>query len=76
MGIQFPESFEYNITPENYGTKIEIPVMFEEFGAIHLSVVKFGGIEGFEFYLPNEPVTVNLYIQVAHKQLFGDEDNK
>ena len=72
-GNPIPGKFEYNITPENYGTKIEIPnVVFEEFGAIHLSVVKFGGIDGFEFYLPNDPVKVtfkypapNSYLEVT-----------
>jgi hypothetical protein len=59
-GNPIPGKFEYNITPENDVTKIEIPVMLKEFGAIHLSVVKFGGIEGFEFYLPKEPVTVEF----------------
>ena len=74
-GNPIPGKFEYNITPENYGTKIEIPVMFEAFGAIHLSVKKFGGIEGFEFYLPNDPVQVqfkypglNSYLDV---KIFG-----
>jgi hypothetical protein len=71
-GNPIPGKFEYNITPENYGTYIEIPVVFEEFGAIHLSVVKFGGIDGFAFYLPDDPVQVkfkypgtNSYLEVA-----------
>jgi hypothetical protein len=59
-GNPIPGRFEYNITPDEYTTRYEIPVVFEEFGAIHLSVVKFGGIEGFEFYLPNDPVTVEF----------------
>lgn len=48
--------FEYNIPLDSYETVIEVPVEFQAVGAIHLTVKKFGGIEGFEFYLPNDPV--------------------
>ncbi len=71
-GNPIPGRFEYNITPDEYTTRYEIPVEFDNVGAIHLSVVKFGGIEGFAFYLPNDPVQVkftypgtNSYLEVA-----------
>jgi hypothetical protein len=43
-----------------YQTKIIVPVEFDAIGAIHLSVVKYGGVEGFNFYLPNTEVTLKI----------------
>ena len=70
-GNPIPGQFEYNIPLDPTKTLIEIPVEFDAIGAIHLTVKKFGGIEGFAFYLPDEPVKVtftypgpNSYLQM------------
>lgn len=52
--------FEYNIPLDPTEMLIKIPVDFDDVGAIHLTVTKPGGIDGFEFYLPDEPVTVKF----------------
>jgi len=61
-GNPIPGKFEYNVPMEAYTTTTEvlIPNGFKEFGAIHLEVVKYGGIEGFNFYLPNNKVTMEV----------------
>jgi hypothetical protein len=59
-GIPIPGQFEYNVPVDPYQSVIEVPVEFDAFGAIHLSVVKYGGVEGFNFYLPNSQVTLKI----------------
>ncbi len=59
-GNPIPGQFEYNVPVDPYQSVIEVPVQFDTFGTIHLSVVKYGGIEGFNFYLPNDPVTLRI----------------
>lgn len=58
-GNPIPGQFEYNV-PVNGKSTFEIPVEFHNVGAIHLSVQKYGGIEGFNFYLPNDEVTLTV----------------
>lgn len=57
-GNPIPGLFEYNIPVDPTKTLIEIPVEFDAVGAIHLTVKKIGGVEGFAFYLPEDPVTM------------------
>ncbi|MHC4435762.1 MAG: hypothetical protein ACYS3S_00265 [Planctomycetota bacterium] len=53
--------FEYNIpVTDPYQTIYDIPVEFDVVGAIHLSVYRYGGIEGFNFWLPNDQVTLRI----------------
>ena len=53
--------FEYNVEIEDpYQSVITIPVEFDAVGAIHLAVEKAGGLEGFEFYLPKDPVLLTV----------------
>jgi len=59
-GNPVPGQFEYNVPVDPGQSEITVPVEFEEFGAIHLSVVKYGGVEGFNYYLPNDPVTLRI----------------
>ena len=60
-GNPIPGQFEYNITvTDPYQTVYDIPVEFGAVGAIHLSVSKYGGIEGFNFWLPNTEVTLRI----------------
>lgn len=61
-GNPIPGQFEYKMTldPNDKFTSYEIPVTFYEVGAIHITVTKFGGVDGFAFYLPDEPVTVTF----------------
>lgn len=59
-GNPIPGQFEYNVSLDPTKALIEIPVEFDAVGAIHLTVTKFGGIEGFAFYLPDEPVKVSF----------------
>lgn len=61
-GNPIPGKFEYNVPMESYTvtTEVLIPNGFKEFGAIHLDVVKYGGVEGFNFYLPNNKVTMQV----------------
>lgn len=61
-GNPIPGQFEYNIPVDPTKSVIEIPIEggFKAFGAIHLTVTKFGGVEGFAFYLPDDPVQVTF----------------
>lgn len=59
-GNPIPGQFEYNVPVDPSQSVIEIPVEFDAVGAIHLSVVKYGGVEGFNFYLPNNQVTLRI----------------
>lgn len=59
-GNPIPGQFEYNVPVDPSQSVIEIPVEFDVVGAIHLSVVKYGGVEGFNFYLPNNQVTLRV----------------
>lgn len=59
-GNPIPGQFEYNIPVDPYQSVIEVEVDFDTYGAIHLSVVKYGGVEGFNFYLPNNQVTLRI----------------
>lgn len=59
-GNPIPGQFEYNIALDPTKTITEIEVEFDLVGAIHLTVKKYGGIDGFAFYLPDEPVTVKF----------------
>lgn len=61
QGNPVPGQFEYNIAVSNpYQTVYDIPVEFDAVGAIHLSVQRYGGIEGFNFWLPNNQVTLRI----------------
>jgi len=60
-GNPIPGQFEYNIPVTNpYQTVYDIPVEFDAVGAIHLAVHRYGGIEGFNFWLPNNQVTLRI----------------
>jgi len=59
-GNPVPGQFEYKVKLDPSKTSVEIPVEFDKAGAIHLTVVKYGGVEGFNFYLPNEPVKMKI----------------
>ncbi len=57
QGNPIPGQFETHKEADPYATKLVIKDVigeFDRFGAIHMEVVKYGGIEGFEFYLPNQ----------------------
>jgi len=60
-GNPIPGHFDYNIPVDPSKSEIVIPIdHFDAFGAIHLTVKKIGGVEGFTFYLPDDPVTVRF----------------
>ncbi len=59
-GNPIPGKFQYNFPLDPSKSYFEIPVTFNKVGAIHLSVVRYGGIEGFAFYLPNDPVKIKF----------------
>lgn len=59
-GNPIPGKFEYNVDVDPYQTSMEIQVSFDAVGAIHLAVEKIGGIEGFNFYLPNNEVKMTV----------------
>ena len=59
-GNPIPGQFEYNIPVGPYKTELVYEVEFDAVGAIHLAVVKYGGVDGFNFYLPNTPVTLRI----------------
>jgi hypothetical protein len=60
QGNPIPGQFEYNVVTDPRQTVYEIPVTFKAFGAIHLSVQRYGGIEGFNFWLPDNQVTLRI----------------
>ena len=60
-GNPIPGQFEYNIpVTDPYKTVYNIPVEFDAVGAIHLAVNRYGGIEGFNFWLPDGEVTLRI----------------
>ena len=60
-GNPIPGQFEYNIpVTDPHQSVFEIPVAFDAVGAIHLAVYRPGGIEGFNFYLPDNQVTLRI----------------
>lgn len=66
-----PESFEY----KSYDTSqsvIVVPVEFDTVGAIHLSVVQYGGLDALEYYLPTYPVEMKVkYPQTGDPSYLG-----
>lgn len=60
-GNPIPGQFEYNIAvTDPYKTVYDIPVEFDAVGAIHVAAYRYGGVEGFNFWLPNGPVTLRI----------------
>lgn len=60
-GNPIPGQFEYNIPVAPNQSVIEFNVDFDEVGAIHVEVEGIlGGYEGFDDYLPNDPVTLKI----------------
>ena len=53
--------FETNVAvTDRHQTIYEIPVEFDAVGAIHMSVHRYGGVEGFNFWLPDNQVTLRV----------------
>ena len=59
-GNPIPGQFEYNVDIEALTTIIEIPVMFDAVGAIHLEIEYHTGIPGFNLILPDEYVDLTM----------------
>lgn len=58
-GDPIPGKFEFHKEADPYATSIVLENVIKDgdkFGAIHMEVIKYGGIEGFEFYLPKDEV--------------------
>lgn len=58
-GNPVPGKFEFHKEADPYATSIVLEDAIkggDKYGAIHMEVVKYGGVEGFGFYLPNNEV--------------------
>lgn len=63
-GNPIPGQFETHKEADPYATSLVIEnainVGLDKFGAIHMEVVKYGGVKGFNFYLPDNEVTMTV----------------